>query len=291
MDYEQKYKAALEWMRGMYGGLHGKTKEEAEKYFPELDYEYEIKAALLDILYNYPELEMMEKYGVDCSDAIKWLEKQGEQKPAAKVESKFNFKVGQWFVATGKCVYLIVKIDGFNVTLVDTNGDEYVFDVSSLDDAYEWTIQDAKDGDVLVNGSNIFIFSYLSDTRAMGYCHINLDDGRFYDDKGKNECFGLIDADFSPATKEQRDLLFAKMREEGFEWDVEKKELRKILKLSNSAKVGMDEESKWTDEDEHTLQGVIDEIQANKNQAPDYDLETYDRFLSWLNSLKQRMEE
>lgn len=35
MDYEQKYKAALEWMQGMYGGLHGKTKEEAEKYFPE----------------------------------------------------------------------------------------------------------------------------------------------------------------------------------------------------------------------------------------------------------------
>ena len=35
-SYEQKYKAALGWMRGMYDGLHGKTKEEAEKYFPEL---------------------------------------------------------------------------------------------------------------------------------------------------------------------------------------------------------------------------------------------------------------
>lgn len=31
-----------------------------------------------------------------------------------------------------------------------------------------------------------------------------------------------------PATKEQRDLLFAKMREAGYEWDVDKKELRKI---------------------------------------------------------------
>lgn len=31
-----------------------------------------------------------------------------------------------------------------------------------------------------------------------------------------------------PATKEQRDMLFAKMKEAGYEWDAEKKELRKI---------------------------------------------------------------
>jgi len=31
-----------------------------------------------------------------------------------------------------------------------------------------------------------------------------------------------------PATKEQRDLLFKKMKEAGYEWDAEKKELRKI---------------------------------------------------------------
>lgn len=91
-SYEQKYKEALGWMRGMYDGLHGKTKEEAEKYFPELNYEYEIKAALLDILYNYPELEMMEKYGVDCSDAIKWLEKQGEQETDEWKEGNINKK-------------------------------------------------------------------------------------------------------------------------------------------------------------------------------------------------------
>ena len=36
MNYEQKYKAALNWMASLYGGLHGKTKEEAETYFPEL---------------------------------------------------------------------------------------------------------------------------------------------------------------------------------------------------------------------------------------------------------------
>ena len=33
-----------------------------------------------------------------------------------------------------------------------------------------------------------------------------------------------------PATKEQRDLLFAKMREAGYQWDADKKELSKIIK-------------------------------------------------------------
>ena len=33
--------------------------------------------------------------------------------------------------------------------------------------------------------------------------------------------------DAVPATKEQRDLLFAKMKEAGYEWDADKKELKK----------------------------------------------------------------
>ena len=36
MDYEKKYNEALDWMRELYPGLHGATKEDAEHYFPEL---------------------------------------------------------------------------------------------------------------------------------------------------------------------------------------------------------------------------------------------------------------
>lgn len=49
------------------------------------------------------------------------------------------------------------------------------------------------------------------------------------------------------------------------------------------------QKSKWSKEDECNLQGIIDEIQANKNNAPDCDIKTYDRFLNWLKSLKQRL--
>lgn len=44
----------------------------------------------------------------------------------------------------------------------------------------------------------------------------------------------------------------------------------------------------WSEEDERNLQGIIDEIEANKNNAPDYDVATYNRFLSWLKSIKER---
>jgi len=44
----------------------------------------------------------------------------------------------------------------------------------------------------------------------------------------------------------------------------------------------------WSEEDESNLQGIIDEIEANKRQAPGYDLATYNRYLSWLESIKAR---
>ena len=67
--------------------------------------------------------------------------------------------------------------------------------------------------------------------------------------------------------------------------------------LSNSLNIGKREDKenegkispKWTDEDEVNWSGIIDEIEANKSEAPDYDFETYDRFLSWLDNIKQRL--
>ena len=44
----------------------------------------------------------------------------------------------------------------------------------------------------------------------------------------------------------------------------------------------------FSEEDERNLQWIIDEIEANKNHAPDYDVATYNSFLSLLKSLKER---
>lgn len=44
----------------------------------------------------------------------------------------------------------------------------------------------------------------------------------------------------------------------------------------------------WSKEDEKNLQGIIDEIQANKNNAPSYDIPVYEGYLNWLKSLSSK---
>ena len=222
-SYEQKYKEALEWMQSLYSGLHGATKEEAEKYFPELKETEDERMKKAIIAY----INHGQHNGISNKDMIAWLEKQGEKKLTDKVEPKFH--EGEWIIHQGtENIYQVVACIDNQYQL--KYGDNYTVQKCTDVDrcARLWTIADAKGGDVLVNGSNIFIFHFLNGTRLMGYCHINIDNGRFYDDIGKNECFCLIDAIVNPATKEQRDLLFQKMKEAGYEWDDKKKELKKI---------------------------------------------------------------
>ena len=157
------------------------------------------------------------------------LKEQGlEYKEGEIVEiQKPKFKVGDWVVWQNKCYK--VNYNGCGYELIDQNDLSTSLEYGTVDEsAHLWTIQDAKDGDVLVNGSNIFIFHFIKATRLMGYCHVNTDDGRFYNDIGKNECFCLIDAVVTPATNAQRDILFQKMKEAVYEWDADKKELKKI---------------------------------------------------------------
>jgi len=46
--------------------------------------------------------------------------------------------------------------------------------------------------------------------------------------------------------------------------------------------------AEWDEEDESILQGIWDEILANKHDAKEYEWKTYDKFLDWLKSLKNR---
>ena len=106
-----------------------------------------------------------------------------------------------------------------------------------------WTIQDAKDGDVLfVNlGKQLIIFGGINSGNRIKYYCCFLNNKFSYD--------GLMEYDykyFLPATKEQRNLLFQKMKETNYEWDAEKKELRK-----------MEQKSKWSENDEDNLNMAI----------------------------------
>lgn len=171
-----------------------------------------------------------------------WLEKQGEQKkPTDKVELKF--KVGDWCINNeDNTIFQITKVLS-NLYYYRTNeGKEYSCTRDSIErDAHLWTIKDAKEGDVLAGNYDnckkpwIGIFKCISKDRLTtqfdSHCFLNSSHHvlitplscDFY-----NQCKGHTIRYALPATKEQRDLLLSKMKEAGYEWAADKKELRTI---------------------------------------------------------------
>ena len=168
--------------------------------------------------------------GVHYKDIVAWLEKQGEQISVDKVEPKF--KVGVWCIDDEDgTIFQIVKVLDNTYTYKTNEGKEYSCTHYSLEnDARLWTIQDAKDGDVLATLNQILIFEkILPNNEGVSHCHYDFgcSTPQFNFNKDDNWYFGK-EAKVYPATKEQRDLLFQKMKESGYEWDAEKKELKKI---------------------------------------------------------------
>ena len=211
--------------------------------------------------------------GVRCGKS--WIEKQCEKKSVDVIEPKF--KVGDW-ITDGQltCKVLGITCKSYELHLHNDDYSHFETDIQSVDKHYHlWTIQDAKDGDVLVHNGCTFIFMGIKDGIVQAIEENILEPVSF----GKPD----EDNDYHPATKEQRDLLFAKMKEDGYEWNEEKKVLSKIEKQTPK--------SKWTEEDEKNWREIMYVIEENKDTAPDYDIETYDAFISWLNNIKQRMEE
>jgi hypothetical protein len=88
MDYEQKYKDALGWMRSVYPTMTGADKEDAEHFFPELkesEDEKTRKALIAFISDAKQSIEIQErdsdKWQIEqLKGFLSWLEKQGEQK-------------------------------------------------------------------------------------------------------------------------------------------------------------------------------------------------------------------
>lgn len=81
MDYEKKYNEALKWMRELYPGLHGATKEDAEHFFPELRESEDERIRRTLVEYFGPQAQLDFVRGIPIQKIRDWLEKQKEQKP------------------------------------------------------------------------------------------------------------------------------------------------------------------------------------------------------------------
>lgn len=160
-----------------------------------------------------------------------------EQKPADNIEPKFN--VGDWITTTDEegnvTTEKIIEFWGDKVRLIDINGFYSLWPKHELNYYHLWTIQDAKDGDVLATENFIFIFKNIDDGNGVHYyCQYEIskhENDNQFDIALPQSLMGRVGnsiSHYSPATKEQRDLLFRKMKEAGYEWDADKKELKKI---------------------------------------------------------------
>lgn len=171
-------------------------------------------------------------------NAVKELyEKQSENKPADKTTPKF--KVGDWCIdKQDGTIFRIEKVMENTYRYKTCKGNSYSCTHGSLElDSRLWTIEDAKDGDVLVLETDevewIFIYREIvpaaSEVPHDLLRYYFLLEGNYFNWSG---VCAMVTEDYEeylkPATKEQRDLLFQKMEEAGYEWDSEKKELKKI---------------------------------------------------------------
>lgn len=168
--------------------------------------------------------------------SLAWLEKQGkqilanstknckdEQKPVDKVEPKF--KVGKWIVNNiSKEVFLIKSINNGYCILEDIKGNIISSCLTPCEsESHLWTIQDAKDGDVLYSPCLSLLWIFKSRDTVYSGCNLNYNDGAYC-----GEGYFERPTDAIPATKIQRDILMKAMADAGYTFDFEKKELKKI---------------------------------------------------------------
>ena len=253
MNYEQRYKEALKAVKELQeanlsdDGIQNWVNEK----FPELreNEDERIRKIITLCLEECVHSDIIRDYEKDKCRA--WLEKQSEQKsygqreecidcqfnyageckgsctmkrserkPADKVKPKF--KISNWIInRTGATIMQIVNNEDFYES-VEIGGQRRTDTYNYVERDFRlWSIEDAKDGDVLVHNGITFIFKGIEDGIVKGLCS-ELSDSIL--NFGEPE----HDKDYYPATKEQRDFLFQKMKEAGYEWDAEKKELKKI---------------------------------------------------------------
>lgn len=167
------------------------------------------------------------KWSMPVKHIIEVLEKQGEQ-PTDKVETKF--KVGDW-ITDGYVHCKITEILDDRYIIESKYNKRSAILFENKNRYHLWTINDAQDGDVLVDSyskdSIIILYKGIYKERSiLAHCGWN---GYNFSIKTNGFGYGGLDnTDYLPATKEQRDLLFEKMKNTGYEWDAENKELKRL---------------------------------------------------------------
>ena len=251
----------------------------------------------------------LEKYAIIKEDAIDWIEKQGEQKPAEwhredeqnlnaclgyildeflrrwltdVIHAKYDkpadtvepkFHEGEWVVSPNGVYWHIDAIrDGrYQVSSDSGKSTEWSLDTNIY---HRFTIQDAKDGDVLVaSDGSIFILKDTIDGVCKHYVALTTYDVVKFNEG--LEHYWETTSSVHPATKEQREKLEKAMADAGYTFDFEKKELKKIEQPKQE----------WSEEDESWFK-EIELMCLNFSNDTGY----RGKFFTWLKSFKDRVQ-
>ena len=211
-----------------------------------------------------------------CSECIPTRfdkEKQGKKESNDKNEPKF--KVGVWCRRRDggvKRPIKITKVLPLSYEAVNDIGYHHSIEKDCLENNYDlWTIDDARDGDVLATSAGAFIYNGKRGGGSCpgSYCGINTL-GNFQTGAETHWTGKTV----NPATNEQRVLLFQKMQEAGYEWLKETKELKKIEQKS----------AEWSEEDDIMVRDILGWLPAKSR--PEFN----QRRVDWLKSLKNRVQ-
>ena len=162
-----------------------------------------------------------------AKDLLVWLEKQNKNS-TDKIEPKF--KVGDWVVNKFGDSWHIDSLDKKNYQVSNGKGNYNYFPILKHNEMHIWTIQDANDGDVIQLGKVTAIFKkYIGREKCICYCSFCKNGGfEIPIENGEDNVYGCHNA--APAKREYHDYLMNAMNNAGYEWDKEKKELKKKCK-------------------------------------------------------------
>lgn len=184
---------------------------------------------------------------------LTWIEKQSVQNQQGKSareaikEKKIDnrtytykkpiFNAGEWITHNiANFVFKVVNVGSYGYEVVSQQNFKKTIPLNSEDKYRLWSIEDAKPGDVIYcesGGTEFFII--LKDISKSGiinsYCRYNDSIGFGVDIPNVMR----ISDNPKPATKEQRDFLFQKMKESGYEWSEETHELKEIELIKNES--------------------------------------------------------
>ena len=167
-------------------------------------------------------------------NVVDWFEKQREKSQedtvdtANKIRPKFD--IGDWitcpaFIPEPHLLHVINNEEDGLYELEDVYGTKKRSTIGHVESIYyHWTIKDAKEGDVLYyedsDSLKILIYQF---GKVHYYCCLtnNVFVSHSYYFSVEKDRLSRI----RPANAEQRNFLFARMEEEGYRWDEDKKEV------------------------------------------------------------------